>query len=229
MKNKLKIGVPALLAVVMFFLPFSVVHSSEIDFSCMKYRVWGKAHVSDRYKEYDVVLQNQCPGAAYWAMCIERMDPDTNRVIETHAPTGYIEPEKKARVNLLLKRNSEEEQFRGRFQEFYVNIGYDIDGAADVSCFAKQCEVKKRDIRAKIKANETAWEKAENRLTALVAENCPESGWEIDSQETCEKELRSAEENSMESYLETDQLLREEMANIDPEHCQIWSGELIPF
>lgn len=228
-KKKIKSGFPALLAVVTLMMPLTAAYSSDIDFSCMKYRAWGKPHVSDRYHEFDIVLHNQCPGSAYWTMCIERMDSDTHRVLETHHPTGYIEPEQKARVNLLLKRNSQEEQFRGRFQEFYVNIGFDIDGAADVACYASQCEVKKRDIRTKIKANEAAWEKAENRLTAMVTEQCPDSAWEINSKEECEITLRSAEENEMEQYLATDQVLREQLAGIDPERCKAWSGDLVPY
>ena len=227
MKKTIKIGFPALMATVMFFVSFTTVQASEVDFSCMKVRVWGKGHVSDQYKNYDVVIQNQCQGAAYWAMCIERMNPRTNQVVETHNPTGYIEAEKKARVNLHLKRSQEEGRFHSRYQEFYVNVGYDIEGAASASCNANKCEAQKRDVRAEFRANESAWEKAEKRLTALVAEKCPDTGWEAATKEECEVTLRAAEESSMEQYIEADQLLKEKLAAVDPENCQVWSGELI--
>ena len=227
MRITVKIGFPALMATVMFFVSFTLVQASEVDFSCMKVRVWGKGHVSNQYKNYDVVIHNQCQGSAYWAMCIERMDPHTNRPMETHNPVGYIESEKKARVNLHLKRGPGDGRFHGRYQEFYVNVGYSIEGAASASCNAGKCEAQKRGLRAEVRANESAWEKAEKRLTALVAEKCPDTGWEAATKAECEDTLRASEESSMEQYIEADQLLREKLATVDPEYCQTWSGELI--
>ncbi|MFC1689942.1 hypothetical protein ACFL07_09860, partial [Pseudomonadota bacterium] len=120
----------------------------------MKSKVWPKSHLSNRYRGFDVVLQNQCPGPVYWSMCIERIDSQSNKVWETLKPVGYVEAEKKARVNLQTKKNQGKSDFRKRYEEFYVNIGYSIDSAASAECLAATCEAKKSDLRAAIRANE---------------------------------------------------------------------------
>ena len=77
--------------------------ASEVDFSCVKEQVRSIIQVTDAQQEFDVVMRNECPGALYWSTCIERMDPWTHPVIETHTPSGYVEAEKRARVNLQMK------------------------------------------------------------------------------------------------------------------------------
>ncbi len=226
MKKMIKAGIPAILAIAFLVVPFTVVQAAEIDFSCMKYRVWGKNHVSDRYREFDVVLENRCPGPAKWAMCIERVDPWTNKVVETHNPTGVIQPEKKSRVNLQLKRGPDKEIFRNRFQSFYVSLGYSVSGPVTAQCYARQCEEKKRGLRAKVTENEKAWEKASNRINALIAAECPDSAWDETTREECEGEIREASKIEIELFIENDLLLREQLATVDPEHCKVWSGEL---
>jgi hypothetical protein len=226
MKKWIRVGFPAILTIILFSIPVPAALAGDVDFSCMSYKVWGKSHVSDRFREYDIVLQNRCPGDLYWSMCIERMDPWTNEVLETHTPTGYVEEDKKARVNLQLKRNKRQSQFRNRFQEFYVNFAYEIETPAKAACFARQCETKKRDLRAKLRANEAAWERADKSLAARVASECPDTGWDTESSEECEATLREAGRAEMEQFSRTDQELREKMNAIDPEHCQVWSGEL---
>lgn len=226
MNKTIKAGIPAIMAVLSVLVPFSAVQADDVDFSCMKYRVWGKSHLSDRFREFDIVLENRCPGPANWTMCIERMDPWTNKILETHTPSGHVLPEKKARVNLHLKRGSEDRSFHNRFQEFYVNISYSISGAPSVECYASQCEEKKKGIREQIRANENAWKQTNNNIKALIAEECPDSGWDKTTLEECELGIREAQKDQLELYVENDVLLREQLAAIDPEHCQVWSGAL---
>ncbi len=226
MNSKIKAGIPAILAIVAMVVPLSAVQAAEIDFSCMKYRVWGKSHLSNRYREFDIVLENRCPGPASWTMCIERMDPWTNQVVETHNPTGYIKPEKKARVNLQLKKGPDDDVFRNRYQSFYVSLGYSVDGAPIAQCYARQCEEQKKGLRAKVRENETAWEKAVNRINALIAEECPDSAWDKTTHEECEQKHREASQVEIDLFIENDELFRDQLAAVDPQHCQVWSGEL---
>ena len=225
MKKLIKTGFPAILIFVLFLIPVTAAQAKEVDFSCMSYKVWGKGHVSANFKDYDVVIYNRCPGAVLWSMCIERIDPWTNKIVETHEPTGYIEVDKKARVNLQLPKNPHKSQFRNRYQEFYVNIGYALEMPVSSDCFASRCETAKRELRTQVRANEAAWERAEKSLAARIKSECPESGWDS-SHEECEATVRAANQAEMDQFPLKDQELREAMAAIDPEHCQVWSGEL---
>jgi len=226
MKKLIKTGFPAILIFVLFSAYVTTVQGEEVDFSCMSHKVWGKGHVSADYRDYDIVIYNRCPGAVYWSMCIERIDPWSNKIVETHEPTGYIEMDKKARVNLQLNKSARKSQFRNRYQEFYVNIGYAVEMPANSDCFASRCEKDKRDVRAQVRANEAAWERAEKSLTARIESECSESGWE-ESHEECEATVREANQAEMDQFPLIDQELREKMAAIDPEQCQLWSGELV--
>lgn len=226
MKKLRTIRLPALVASAFFLLPAFSAYAEDVDFSCMSYRVWGKGHMSDQYKSYDIVVQNQCPGDVYWAMCIERMDPDTHKVVETHKPTGYVQEGKKARVNLNMRKHPDPDRFRNRFQEFYVDIGYAIDGAATPACMAAQCESRKTDVRKKISTNEKAWEKADRALAAQIKEACPDTGWDTVASKECEENLRAASQEAMEQFAALDLELREQIAAIDPDTCQVHSGDL---
>jgi len=222
-----KTSISAGLAVLFLFAPFTSAIAAEIDFSCMSYKVWPKSHLSNRFREYDVVLQNRCPGPVYWSMCIERIDSDSNTVWETLKPSGYVEQEKKARVNLQTKKNDGPKTFRKRYEEFYVNIAYAVDSAATAECFASQCESKKADLRSAIKANENAWEKAEMALTARIEDECPDSSWDTAAHQECAVQLRDSSNEQVEAFAARDAELREDMAAIDPDHCTAWSGELV--
>jgi hypothetical protein len=226
MKKLIKTGFPAILIFVLFSTFVTTVQAEEVDFSCMSYKVWGKGHVSANYRDFDVVIYNRCPGAVYWSMCIERIDPWSNEIVETHEPTGYIEVDKKARVNLQLRKSPRKSQFRNRYQEFYVNIGYAVEMPVSSDCFASRCETDKRDLRAQVRANEAAWERAGKALTARIKNECPESGWDA-SHEECEAMVREANQAEMDQFPLKDQELREKMAAINPEQCQLWSGDLV--
>jgi len=202
--------------------------AEEIDFSCMKERVRGKQQVTDRYKEYDVILHNQCPGAGYWSMCIERLDPWTSEILETHTPTGYIKAEQKSRVNLQMKKTPDASDSRHRFQEFYVTIGYAIDGPAKSPCIARQCEAKKTELRKKARSNDKAWQKAQQALAARIAAECPDTAWDNAAREDCEAELSAASQPDMERYAQADEQLKQELAAIDPDTCQLHAGGVAP-
>ena len=198
----------------------------EVDFSCVSYKVWGKDHVSDQFMSYDVVIDNQCPGAVYWAMCIERLDQVSHAVVETHNPTGYVEKDKKARVNLHLNRQSGKDVFHNRFQEFYLDVGYAIDPPASARCNAVSCEQKKRGLRSQLTANEAAWSKTEKQVEKRVANDCPNTGWDKAAYQQCTEEVRATAAEQLDAYALKDRELRAQMAAIDPENCTIHSGEL---
>jgi hypothetical protein len=226
MKKLIKTGFPAILIFALFFAFVATAKAEEVDFSCMSYKVWGKGHVSADYRDFDVVIYNRCPGAVFWSMCIERIDPWSNEIVETHEPTGYVEVDKKARVNLQLRKSPRKSQFRNRYQEFYVNIGYAVEMPVSSDCFASRCETDKRDLRAQVRANEAAWDRAEKSLTARIKSECSESGWDA-SHEECEATVRETNQAEMDQYPLIDEELREKMAAIDPEQCQLWSGDLV--
>lgn len=228
MKSKIKSRTAAVMALAVVPFLATGAWAADVDFSCMSYKVWGKSHVSDQYTSYDIVIQNNCPGSVYWAMCIERIDPVTHKVVETHNPTGYVDAEKKARVNLNLYKRLDDKPFRNRFQEFYVDIGYSIDSLPVAQCYAAQCESSKKALRSEIDANEKAWEKAEKALAARIEAECPDTGWDTDSLAECQSKVRTANESEMEAYVTKDQELRDQMAAIDPEICQVYSGDLVP-
>jgi hypothetical protein len=227
MKNLVNNGILAVLVLGNCLVGAGLAQAAEVDFSCMSYKVWGKSHVSDQYTSYDIVIQNACPGSVYWAMCIERLDPDTHKVIETHNPTGYVDAENKARVNLNLYKKTGKDLFRNRFQEFYVDIGYSIDSLPVPNCYASQCETKKSDLRQKIKSNEAAWKIADKALAAKIKADCPDTGWDTASFESCSSEVKAANSAEMEAFEMKDQELRDQMAAVDPDHCTVYSGDVV--
>jgi hypothetical protein len=215
------------LALIALLLAGFPVLAAEVDFSCMSYKVWPKSHISDQYTSYDIVIQNDCPGSVYWEMCIERLDQKSHKVVETHNPTGHVEAEKKARVNLNLNKRAGKSVFRNRFQEFYVDIAYAIDSPPAPKCHASRCEAKKSTFRSQISANETAWKNAEKALSARIESDCPDSGWDKDSYEECAQKVRDSNPTEIEAFSLKDQELREQMAAIDPESCLVHSGDLV--
>jgi len=219
---------PFILAVICFTAFGVNVQAEEVDFSCVKLDVRGKRQVTDRYKEYDVQIRNQCPGAVYWSMCIERMDPWSNAIVETHTPTGRVERDKKARVNLQMKRGPEE-RFRNRFQEFYVSAGYAINSAATAQCNAGKCESRKSSLRAQARANEQAWQNAEDTLAKRLAAECPESSWGGTDQDECEAAINEASQPGLELLEQIDVELRKKLVEFDPVQCQVHGGDIVVY
>lgn len=220
------LGVAAVTCLLLLTGPIELP-AAETDFSCMNHEVRGKIQVAERYKEYDVVVQNRCPGPVYWSMCIERMDPLSHEVLEVHTPSGYLKADNRARVNLQMKKGPERMTFRHRYQEFYVNIGYAIDAAATAACAAKGCEAERRDLRTRFDDNVTAWEKAEKELAERLARECPPSGWDkTEEVETCEAGIREAVREELEQYAATDVELRAQLQEEGLERCRVHGGDL---
>jgi hypothetical protein len=215
-------------AVVLLSIFLGVAEAAPVDFSCMGYTVRGKTPLTDRYKEYDVILTNRCPGPVYWTMCIERMDPLTHRILESHTPSGLIEEEGKSRVNLQMKKGPEQMGSQMRYQEFYLNIGYAIKPPASASCVARKCESQQQDLRGQIDSNLVTWQKAEAELSNRLAAECPESGWgKTEAVETCEAAVRQALGPELERLAQTDAELREQLRSTDDGPCQLFGGDLV--
>jgi hypothetical protein len=204
--------------------PVTPLLAEDIDFSCMKHRVRDKTQVSKSYREFDVLLENQCPGTAYWSMCIERMNPWTMVTLETLTPSGQIEKEKKTRVNLRMKNLVDEANSRQTYEEFYLNIDFAINTAVKADCVASDCESKKRELRAEVKANEKALQKAHKDLTAQIASKCPDSGWGGTEQANCEAGIREAGQATLEQLEQQRKEIDENLAAVEPEKCQVYGG-----
>lgn len=229
MKRSIKrTGASALLGLGLLAQPGHALRAADVDFSCMSHQARGKVRVAERYKEYDVVIENRCPGPVYWALCIERVDPYTHRVVETHTPTGYIEPDQTSKVNLQLKKGPEKMTFRQRFQEFYVGAGYAIDALPSAACPARECEATRRELRQRIDANLAAWDQAQRRLDTRLAEECPESGWGATEEvDTCRAPIREAGQEELQRHAETDETLRRELQDAGPKSCRVYGGDLV--
>jgi hypothetical protein len=218
-----------LLGLLLFCAVPQSIRAAEVDLSCMSHNVIGKIQVAERYKEYDVGVQNSCPGPVYWAMCIERVDPLTHAIVEVHNPSGYLDAEQKSRVNLQMKKGPERMAFRKRFQEFYVSVGYAVDAAAKASCVAAGCEAGHGDLRSRLDANVKAWEAAEKTLAQQLASACPQSGWgKTEQVETCEAGIREAAQENLARFAQNDAELRKQLQEGEPERCRVRGGDLVP-
>lgn len=227
MENKVKLAGGLILLAAVFNASPARAETGDVNFSCMREEVRGIIQVTDRYKEFDIVLRNRCPGDAYWTMCIERMDPWTHKVIESHFPSGLVQADKKSRVNVQMKSTLNAAGDQDRVQEFYVSVGYAIKPPAKASCVAKSCEAKKQEVRKRIKINDNAWQKARTALENRVEVECPDDGWNTKNNENCRVDVRKSATEEMAVYVEKDQLLKVEMAAIDPELCTLSGGDLV--
>jgi hypothetical protein len=202
--------------------------AEPVDFSCMSHTVRAKTPLTDRYKEYDVIMMNRCPGPVYWTMCIERLDPLTHRILEVHTPSGMIGEEDKSRVNLQMKKGPDQMGSRKRYQEFYLNIGYAVKPPATASCIAKQCESQRQALRGGIDDNLAAWQKAEANLNKRMAAECPESGWgKTEEVEACQTRVRQELEPELERLAQTDAQLREQLRPAEDDPCAVYAGDLV--
>jgi hypothetical protein len=220
----MKITFLTILFVVSVSIPMTLLQAEEVDFSCMSHLVKGKTQVSEHYKEFDIVMENRCPGTVYWSMCIERMDPWTNKIQVGLNPSGKIEMHKKSKVNLQAKRLWDESQERHSFQEFYVSIGYALKPPATAKCVASGCESKKRSLRKIFRKNDQDWHKAKTALAARMATECPQSSWDGSTQEACEAELRKASQAQMDEYAQKEKDLKDKMWGVDRDLCQVYGG-----
>jgi hypothetical protein len=219
--------IPAAAALLVTAGLLTPAQAAEVSFSCMKDSVLGKTQFTDQYKEYDVNIRNECPGSAYWSMCIERLDPWTHEVIEVHTPSGYVEQGRKSRVNLHMKKGSVTPRFRNRFQAFYVSFAYGIKAPERATCVAARCEAEKAPLRAELVKNEQAWAKAARELSARLAAECPATGWDDSGQKACEADFRAANAERVQTFETRDAELRAGLADINPLECTVHAGGLI--
>lgn len=198
--------------------------AQDTDFSCIKEQVRPIIQVTDQHQEFDIVLRNQCPGAVYWTMCIERMDPWTHKVIETHTPGGYVEAEKKARVNVHMKNVAKSSLADGRIQEFYVSHGYAINSRPTAACVARNCEAMKKDIRAKVTANDRAWDAAKVQVQDMTERECPDDGWGAANLEDCRQGVHDANQERLDEFKQVDARLQARLQAIEPGTCTVYGG-----
>ena len=224
---KTKLNARALLAsltMICIFGPVTPLQAEDLDFSCMKQRAREKIQVSNSYKEFDVILENRCPGKVFWSMCIERINPWTIETLETLTPSGEVEKEKKTRVNLRMKEITDDSNSLQTFEEFYLNVEYARNSSLKAKCVASECEAKKRDLRAALRANDKAGEKANNTLAIRLSSECPDSGWGGAEQANCEARIRQGGQADLEQIALQDKELKEQLAAVEPERCQAHGG-----
>ena len=211
-------------AVVTFCLSFSMMPSAnaeETDFTCIEENVLAKTMVSERYREFDVTLKNDCPGPVNWTMCIEKMDPFTHRVTETLTPSGQIARDKKFRINMQMQKLEDQQNKLSGYEEFYVNVVYDIHEGLAPSCVARRCETEKRPVREQIRANLRQWQKAKDATSQKLSTECPKSGWSDSQREKCMSQIQKEAQPTIAEYEKKDRELKRQLAGIEPETCTI--------
>ena len=212
----------ASLSVIFIFSPLLPVQAEEVDLSCMKHRVRAKIQVSKRFREFDVLLENRCPGPVYWSMCIERMDPQTRKIKETLTPSGQVQQEKKTRVNLRMAQVSDDSDPRIVFEEFYLGVGFALNPELIAQCVALDCEAKKQDLRTVFTANDNALQKINTALANRISTECPQSGWSGNDQAECEAGIRQPVQAELDELTNMQNELETQLAAVDPEVCQVY-------
>ncbi len=200
-------------------------HAEEIDFSCVDEKVLTKIQVSNRYREFDIVLEHQCPGAVFYSMCIERMDPWTHKRLEALTPSGFVQVDKKMRHNLQMMAVENKSGPGTAFQEFYLNIGYGLDAGVKPQCVASRCEQDKKAIRNKGRANQKSWQQARKALEKKIATECPQTGWEKTSDESCVSNIRQAADADLANYASKDREIQDQLAAVNPQQCSIHKAD----
>jgi len=170
------------------------------------------------------------PLAPLWAAevdfsCVSSKVKGTNEVKAALTPSGMLKVGKKAKVNLQTKKRLDATRSRQDYQEFYLDIGYAIKPPAKARCVASGCESKRRSLRTKFRANDTAWQKATKTLEGRISTECPQSGWDNSEQEVCAAKIRNSTQGSMDRFIQEEKELKSRMATIDPEQCQVYGGD----
>jgi hypothetical protein len=193
--------------------------------ACIHQEVLPKTMVTQRHQEFDVVLESKCADPVKWTMCIERMDPFTNRVSETLTPSGEIEKGDKFRINLQMKKQEDRAMGLAGYDAFYLNVVYSTGAELPPSCVALECENEKRYVREKMRSNERARQRAEEALNRKMKSECPQSDWSAAQQEKCMSRIQKEGKPELEQLTQTDRELRLELSQINPEKCQLHSVE----
>ena len=196
-------------------------------FSCMKEQVRPIIQVTDQHQEFDLVIRNECPGDAYWAMCIDRMDPWTHRVIESLTPSGNVKAGARTRVNLQMKAVPDADGDVVRAQEFYFAVAYAINSPTRASCVASRCEPQKQTLRAELRDNEKSWRRFRRAVEAQQEAECPEHGWNTDDVTACRDAIAEAASSELAEFQKVDESLRARLGAIDPETCAVYGGTVL--
>ena len=221
MDTRFSAGTAVFVTLVSGLIQPLTIQAEEVDFSCMHKRVLNKTMVTERYKEFDVILENECPGAVYWTMCIEKTDAFTHRVTETLTPSGQLEKDKKFRINLQMFRQEDESMKLSGYEEFYTNVVYDIHSVSKPECIALRCENEKKPVRDQLRSNQRAIQKAQADADRKMKSDCPQDGWSNAQQEKCMAEIDKASKAVIEPLMDKDKELQKELASINPELCEL--------
>lgn len=222
---KKNLTLPTLLVFLAVFsatIPVSFIHAEEADFSCMEEQVLAKTQVSKNYREYDIVLRNRCSEPVYWSMCIERMNPWTNEIMETLTPSAWVDRDKKFRINLQMKKQMEDA--RESYQEFYVNLVFDLHSPPKVDCVAYPCETKKRGLRSELRSNSKALEKVRSAMKEQISAECVRTGWSRAEKESCQARVSAEYRPELSELGLKENAIQAKLSAIDPEICQIHPG-----
>ena len=207
------------LAIGLFTMQAAV--AEDIDYSCIEETVKPKTRVTQNYQEFDLVLNNDCPGPVYWTMCIERMSPFNHRVLETLTPSGQLAKDKKTRVNLQMHQMEDKANKLAGYEEFYFTVTYGLDQGARPNCAALSCENAKKSVRSEIRSNLRSLQSAQDAADRKAAADCPKTGWSSGQQENCMAKVQKEAKEGLQVYQDRATELNEKLATIEPERCTV--------
>ena len=227
MKTTYKTATCTLLLSLLVSVHAYAADPEEDTFACMREMVRPIIQVTDQHQEFDLVIRNECPGDAYWSMCIDRMDPWSHRVIESLTPSGYVKAGARTRVNLQMKAVPDADGDVVRAQEFYFAVAYGINNPTQAACVASRCEPQKQTLRAELRDNEQAWRRYRRSVEARQLAECPEHGWNSDDVSSCRNRIAESAGEEMAEFRKVDESLRARLGAIDPETCTVYGGSVL--
>ena len=199
------------------------VNAQETDFSCIHFDMVEKHQVVVEYLEYNLVFENNCPGAVYWAFCLETLDPWSNKLYTQLEPTGLLDEGKKAKVNIQMKQVFAPDG-RDAYQKFYAARALGLEPGVKAQCKAKDCEAQKRALRTEVANNDRGWQALLNKMKADATATCPKTNWNAESQESCIAEVEARYEKDIQSFSLKHGELEAALADIDPVNCEVFGG-----
>jgi hypothetical protein len=194
------------------------------DFSCMSMDVKSKAQVSAQHMEYDIVFTNDCPGAVYWAACVQTIDPWDYEIGTPLEPRGLVDDGKRAKVNVQMKRTPSPGDGRDAYEWFYVASAYSLEPSVSAQCMARACEAMKSELRKRWAGNDRAWQSALARVEQEAAERCPKTAWDNTEQETCMENVRAEHGEDLAAFETKQQDIQRQLEEIEPVNCVTHGG-----
>lgn len=194
------------------------------DFSCINMEVKSKAQVSSQHQEYDIIFTNNCPGAVYWAACVQTIDPWRYTVGTPLEPRGLVDDGKRTKVNVQMKRTPSPSDGRVAYQWFYVTPAYSLEPSVSAQCMAKACESMKSGLRGEWTRNDRAWQAALTRIEQQAVERCPKTAWDNTEQETCMDNVRAEHGEELAAFEATQQDIERQIGELEPVNCVTHGG-----